>query len=158
MTQQVNTLVDLERYIPRGLSMEECWHWLGPVEPVGYGVFGMANKVLKAHRLVYETRFGEIPKGMYVCHRCDVRDCVNPAHLFLGTHADNMHDMATKGRRKGICQGDDHGIAKLKESQIPTIRALYSEGKTYQQIADLYSVSRATIWRVVTGVYWRHVQ
>lgn len=83
---------------------DECWLWLGPT-CVGYGNFGISKngttRSVRAHRFIWELENGPIPKGLLVCHRCDVRACANPAHLFLGTHHDNTQDMMQKGRYKG---------------------------------------------------------
>ncbi len=79
-----------------------CWKWNGAKDPNGYGIISNRNgshlSPEKAHRVSYEAAFGEIPKGMNVCHRCDNPECTNPAHLFLGSQKDNMKDCAKKGR------------------------------------------------------------
>ena len=74
-----------------------CWLWTGPSSD-GYGDFRIGGKRILAHRLSYELHIGPIPDGMFVCHKCDVRCCINPAHLFAGTSGDNALDMYAKGR------------------------------------------------------------
>lgn len=76
-----------------------CWEWLGPKNRVGgYGIFYRKSKKYYAHRYYYEAVFGEIPKGFNACHKCDNPGCVNPNHIFIGTHRDNMLDASKKGR------------------------------------------------------------
>ena len=77
-----------------------CWNWLGAKDPDGYGRACYMNKTPMAHRLSYQFSKGLIPEGMCVCHTCDNRACINPLHLWLGTHQDNMDDKKNKGRAK----------------------------------------------------------
>lgn len=75
-----------------------CYLWAGAVIRAGYGKLGRRGRTLSAHRYFWEEENGPIPNGLHVLHKCDVRNCVNPDHMFLGTHGDNMRDMFAKGR------------------------------------------------------------
>lgn len=85
-------------------TVEECWLWTGRRNQHGYGLWTptFRAKDLRAHRVSYELKVGPIPDGLFVCHRCDVRNCVNPIHLFVGTNTDNMLDKIQKGRDRGF--------------------------------------------------------
>ncbi len=94
-----------------------CWPWIGARNPGGYGNFGIGYRTHRASRVAYELTFGPIPAGMFVCHSCDNPPCCNPEHLFLGTNADNLRDMATKGRATGgKATGDRNGMRTHPES------------------------------------------
>lgn len=131
---------------------DECWNWQGPVDRLGYGVLGFAGKHWRSHRLAYALSIAEIPEGQHVLHTCDNRRCCNPAHLWVGDHADNMLDMALKGRRVGINAGQRNGRAKFTQEQAEEIRSRYRAGGVSQQdLADEYGVSQFAVSQIVLG-------
>lgn len=140
---------------------DTCWEWTSKTV-VGYGVIKLTpsfrgEKVKRqgAHRVSWELHNGPIPDGLWVLHRCDNRRCVNPDHLFLGTHGDNMRDMVEKKRSKGAPPGEAHHFAKMKQSEVDEARALYDQGWKYKDIAKRYGVTAHTISRIARRVTWR---
>ncbi len=137
-----------------------CMVWLGgKVSKGGYGQLkagGRYGGSLKAHRVAWELRNGPIPDGMVVCHRCDNPPCVNPDHLFIGTHADNVADMDSKGRRKTL-RGQNARNAKLNEQQVVAIRRERENGRSLQSLANAFGVSQATISLIANHKLWSHI-
>lgn len=132
----------------------ECWEWQKVPSSNGYGIVRYRGQRIPAHRVSWEIHFGPIPDGLFVLHKCDNRRCVNPYHLFLGTHQDNMDDMNAKGRRL-VASGERCGSAKLTQAKVNLIRDLYKEGMTQRGIARQFGVRPDTIWNIVNNRTWK---
>jgi hypothetical protein len=133
-----------------------CWLWKGGKDKDGYGLFnGRVNGVLeaRAHRYSFARYRGPIPSLLNVCHTCDVRACVNPDHLFLGTMAENMDDKMAKGRHR-TPEGEKHYRAILTEEDA---RAILADPRTHSRIAADYNVSRNTISSLKSRHSWPHL-
>jgi hypothetical protein len=120
-----------------------CWLFIGATSG-GYGSIKHKGKSLRAHRVSYELHFGEIPEGMHVMHKCDNPACVNPQHLSLGTHLDNMRDMYSKGRRKPAT-GMKNGAAKITESMA---RRIVSDKTPSEALGKLLGVSGSRVRQI----------
>lgn len=128
-----------------------CWIWTACRRKTGYGAFGFKGRTEYAHRAAYQIFIGPIPQGMDVCHKCDIRECANPDHLFLGTRKDNMRDASNKGRiklpRASYRSDETHQPAKLTNSDVIAIR---SSGDGSNSLARRFGVSRYAIWAART--------
>lgn len=139
---------------------DDCWLWQAS-KSEGYGKFMVGRSAdgawrpTYAHIVSWQLTHGEIPEGLFVCHDCDVRACVNPSHLFLGTIAENQADMAKKDRS---LFGELAFGAKLTAADIPKITRLREKGLTQQKIAMIFGVSRENIRNILHGKIWRRAQ
>jgi len=131
---------------------DKCIEWDGYVANNGYGSKYYKGKPIGAHRWAYIQANGEIPKGMVVRHTCDNKTCVNPMHLVIGTHQDNMRDKIVSGIQT---RGEDHGTAKLTETQAREIYEQKHLGPT--KLAGMYGVAPTTVSDILAKRTWRHI-
>lgn len=131
---------------------DECWPWKAQRRN-GYGVFSYKGKNQPATRMAYYLSKGMFVTNRFLCHNCDNPACCNPAHLFIGTHSDNMADKARKGRQY---RGERHHLSKLTDEKVQLIKALFSR-YTNAQIAEKFGVTRQAINSVRRGKSWTHV-
>lgn len=135
-----------------------CWVWAARKDDWGYGVIDYDGKPWKAHRLMWLAMHGSIPGRKLVLHKCDRPACVNPDHLFLGTHTDNMADMKAKGRaRSGGVSGERHGHSRLTEEIVKDIRRRCASGERPTEVGKLYGLNYRSVRRIVTREQWSHV-
>lgn len=144
-----NTLKDFTKKISK--QGNGCWHFTGHQHPDGYGTFTIDGKRYQAHRFSYEHFKGPIVKNLYVCHTCDNRICVNPAHLWLGTHDENQKDKALKGRS---VRGEKQVNHKLTEEQVLKIR---KDPRPRKKIAEDYKISYWYVSDIKSKKNWKHI-
>lgn len=141
------------RFWSKVLNTSTCWLWVGSIGKNGYGIFSLRYKNVYAHRVAWVSMYGDIPEGMCVLHRCDNPRCCRPAHLFLGTHADNARDRERKGRRQAPA-GENHYGVKLTEKDVEVIRQSLGR-ETVTTLASRFHVSPSTISAVRSGRTWK---
>lgn len=144
-----------DRHMPEPNS--GCWLWDGPTDRCGYGQLSdpATGKTALAHRVAYRRVHGSIPPGLNVLHRCDVRCCVNPDHLYAGTPADNVRDMMRRGRhRTRSPRGEANGNAKLTTYGVLAIRA---SSEPIGALVACYGVAYRSVKDVRTRRTWRHI-
>jgi hypothetical protein len=123
-----------------------CLEFQGWLNNKGYGQIGIrGRRLMYTHRLAWIAAYGEIPAGMYVCHRCDNPACCNPEHLFLGTAQDNTSDMLGKGRHR-VLIGEQNPRTKLTASDCADIRAARAAGESNRSIAQRYGMPKSHGW------------
>lgn len=136
---------------------DDCWNWLAGKSGAGYGTFWAWGRNRGAHRVAWRLTQGEIPDGLCICHHCDNPLCCNLNHLFLGTRADNNHDMIAKGRAASGADSNS-GKRKLTEEEVLEIRQRYTNGDiTQRELAQDYPVGQSQICLVVNQKRWRYI-
>lgn len=138
-------------------SKNSCWLWKGCIfKNTRYGYIDQINprKKILAHRFSYEAHKGRIPEGKIVCHTCDIRNCVNPHHLWLGTQSDNIKDCIAKGRHARMApRGEDHRNATLTWKQVHEIRNKY---KRFRGACGLLAKEYGVNIRIIRNIVWRY--
>lgn len=148
-----------------------CWIFTGATTSFGYGLIGLGGRsdgTDRVHRVIYKKMIGEIPKGFFVCHKCDIPSCCNPSHLFIGTARDNHADMTIKkrGTRPPVNKHDIGSYrynAKLTEDVVVVARMEKSLGekssyKIWKELESKYGVSWGVVQRMLNGKSWKHVK
>jgi endogenous inhibitor of DNA gyrase (YacG/DUF329 family) len=138
------------------IKKDGCWDWRTKVRQGEYPRMNHARSEprISINRYAWTVNFGEIPEGLYVCHKCDNKRCSNPEHLFLGTHSDNTKDLIDKGRQ---VRGSTHGMSKLNENKVREIRRFLSLGVTMARLGKDYGVDLTTIDKIKRRITWKHI-
>lgn len=128
--------------VDRSGGPDACWEWQANRHLQGYGQFGRAPEQTRSHRVAWELTHGPIPAGQWVLHHCDNPPCCNPAHLYLGTHQNNVRDRVARNRAP----------VKLTCDQVAEIRTRYAAGDVfYEELGQAYGVSKSHVHRIVRG-------
>lgn len=137
---------------------DSCWMWTGTKTIHGYGylIYWPTRVHHTVHRISWRIHRGEIPIGKFILHKCDIKLCANPDHLWLGTQAENMRDKVSKGRQ---ARGETAALAKLTDNMVREIRKSYIPKVVTQRfLAKKYGVRQSKIWDVLNFRTWKHVQ
>ncbi len=140
---------------------QECWLWQACLNKKGYGKIGVLGRTEIAPRIAWKLTHGEIPDRMLICHSCDNPRCVNPGHLFVGTHLDNSLDMMRKKRHGTFIKpgyapaGERHGRVKLTASQVSEIRGAPARYGVVKGFTRRFGVSRSLILQIRKGLVWK---
>jgi len=137
----------IERFWMQVKKTKTCWLWISHTNKKGYGQIRVNGKIVKAHRFSYQQFIGPIPEGLHVLHKCDIPNCVNPKHLWIGTNFDNQQDSARKGRSSNC---------KLTPDDVREIRKRHPNEKGID-LAKEFNVSGSLIGMIASGKRWSHI-
>jgi len=165
---KLKTMSDKDRLYKMSIVDTEtmCWNWIGTLKgsdklrqygsiTVGSRLDG-TRKQMSAHRFSYRVFNGEIPIGLFVCHKCDNPKCINPKHLFLGTRQDNIDDRESKGRNK-TKTGEDSNLSKLNKTQVLLIRQLRQDGVPRKDIQKQLNIPYSQIKSILSYKSWKEI-
>lgn len=152
------TLPEIERFFSSVNKTEECWEWTGFTDKAGYARITIRCRSLLGHVLSYLLHNGPIPGKLHVCHSCDNPKCVNPRHLWLGTHQENMADRDKKGRG-GVSGrwGEQIHFAKLTPEKVKEIRTCVALGAKQVDMAKRFGVGKPAINSIVNNRTWKQI-
>lgn len=150
------------------ITNNNCWIFTGKKNSNGYGMFAISHngigKNVKSNRFAYTVFVGSIPEKLSICHTCDNRECCNPAHLWAGTHKENMHDAINKSRFKipQALVGEDSHFSKLGETEVLRTRSLYNSYNSSLnsfciKYSDVFNISKTQIYRIIKRTSWAHI-
>jgi predicted XRE-type DNA-binding protein len=141
-----------ERFFDKLIIGKECWIWIGLKNKQGYGNFNYRGKYYLSHRMSWIFHNGLIPQKYCVCHKCDNPSCVNPEHLFLGTHSDNMNDAYQKGRRNNA--KENHPRYRITKEMVEKVKDLRKTGLTQKKIGEAIGLTQTTVSSILLGKHW----
>ena len=153
-----------ERFWEKVDKSGDCWEWIASKTRDGYGMFRdrtLRKNMIKSHKWSWIYYFGG-PGSLHVLHKCNNPGCVRPDHLYLGTHAQNMADIAKAGNHSNKLHpekyyGSKNPSAKFTEEQVLTIRKMYEEGSSLNDLVNHFNAKKATIWAIVARKNWKHI-
>ncbi len=154
------TSKDVQRFwskvrLPDLIGTDECWLWMACCTKLGYGRFYFCHEQMSAHRASYIFSIGPIPDDLFVLHHCDNPPCVNPAHLFLGTNADNVKDAINKSRWP---VGDHHSQHRLTADQVIELRGRFlTDNITKKELAAEYGITDVMVGKIIRRERWKSI-
>lgn len=147
---------DIDRFWSKVKKTKGCWDWTGHKHRQGYGFIDINSIGKLAHRISWIINKGNIPKNLFVLHKCDNPSCVNPGHLFLGTQTDNMRDMFKKNRNADV-SGEKNPNRILSKLDVLKIRKLLKLRISYKEIAKKFGISYGNVNNIVSGYAWKNI-